>query len=155
MNTRAEIALVAFEKRFNDFLGLCDDLEQRGVWDFDRLGYMSAYFESDLMAVTLQTMSADGVFERCEAEVLSDMFSNTYTTQDLREMYGSLSNVIDDYANGEATEALDELRAIDPALCEEYRRLILDACEVVAAADGVAEGKEREVINRLRYALNS
>jgi tellurite resistance protein len=154
MNTKAEIALKSFVQRFDDFLERCAALEEVGAWDVDRNGLMSAYFESDLMAVTLQIMSADGVFEHAEAEVISGMFGCEYTPSDLRETYRTLGSVINDYTRGEASEALALLRHIDPKLCDEYRQLILGAAEVVSAADGVAEGPERRIIERLRSALN-
>lgn len=155
MNTRAEIALEGFCERFDALLVKCHEAEQSGRWDTERLGMMSAFVESDLMAVVLATMSSDGVFETPEAEVMSRMFDNEYTPQDLRSLYGSLKPVIDDYVDEEATSALDTLRACDPSLCDDYRALILDACEVVSASDGISEGAEMDFIGRLRDALNA
>lgn len=155
MNTKAEIALRGFEQRLDKFLELCAELEDRGVWDIEHDGLMSAYFESDLMAVTLQIMSADGVFEHAEAEVVSSMFDCEYTPADLRETYRSLAPVINDYVRGEATEAIRKLQGIDPALADEYRQLILDAADVVSASDGIAEGAELRLIERIRAALGA
>lgn len=153
MNTRAEIALDDFVAKFDKFLVACSECEQSGKWDVDELGLMSAYFETDLFAVALQIMSADGVFERSEASVLNRMFSTKYTPRELSNMYKSLKPVVDDYCESDAKDALTTLQATDARLCDTYRELILDACAVVSASDGVAEGEERLLIEKLRIAL--
>ena len=148
MNTKAEIALNDFVERFDGFLVDCAEVERSGKWDTRKNGLMAAFFEADLFAVALQ------VFERTEAAVLSRMFSAQYTPKQLRDMYRTLKPVIDDYCDEEAGDALAILNDIDPYLAVRYRELILDACEVVSAADGVAEGEERQLIARLRRALS-
>ncbi len=153
MNTRAEIALEGFCVRLDDFLVACHELEASGKWDIDTHGYMAAYFQSDLFAVLLQIMSADGVFERTEADVLNRMLSSSYTPRELSSMYKSLGPVVDDYCDDEAPDAVELLAKIDEKMCEEYRGLILDACNIVSLADGVAERDERALIEKLRIAL--
>ena len=106
MNSQAEIALRNYMLEFNEFLRLCDELEREGKWNVRKNGYMSAFFQTDLFSVVLETMSADGVFENAEAEVINRMFSSEYTNFELRDMYGSLSSVIDDYCDGEAEDAV-------------------------------------------------
>ncbi len=153
MNTRAEIALENFVSEFDAFLTTCNELESEGRWDVDAYGFMSAYFESDLFAVALQIMSADGVFERAEAEVLDRMFSTEYTPRQLKEAYVSLKPVVDDYCDFDAYDALARLATIDKGLCETYRKLILDACSIVSMSDGVAEGEEQQLIEKLQAVL--
>lgn len=155
MNSQAEIALGNFMQEFDQFLELCDELEQSGEWNVRKQGYMSAFFQTDLFSVVLETMSADGVFENSEAEVVNRMFSSEYTSFDLRDMYGSLSSVIDDYCDGEAEDAVQILSAIDSEAAEQYRHLILSAVDVVSKADGIAEGSERDLIARLEAALQA
>ncbi|MDO4537972.1 MAG: TerB family tellurite resistance protein [Coriobacteriales bacterium] len=153
MNTKAEIALSNFVGRFDAFLIDCSECEIAGKWNVRKNGYMAAYFEADLFAVVLQTMSVDGVFERAEAEVISRMFGTEYDPRELDEMYRTLAPVVDDYCSDEANDALILLGEIDPRMRDEYRDLILDACRVVSEADGVAEGEEIKLLRRLRTAL--
>jgi tellurite resistance protein len=153
MNTKAQIALTSFVSDFDEFIAACSELERMGVWNVEERGLMSAYFETDLFAVVLQTMSADGVFERAEADVLNQMFSTSYTPRELNDMYRSLGSVVDDYCDADAADAVALLSGIDAELCERYRQLIIGACQVVSLADGVAEGDERVLLERLRIAL--
>lgn len=153
MNTKAQIALTSFVSDFDEFIAACSELERMGVWNVEERGLMSAYFETDLFAVVLQTMSADGVFERTEADVLNQMFSTSYTPRELNDMYQSLGSVVDDYCDADAADAVALLSGIDAELCERYRQLMLGACQVVSLADGVAEGDERVLLERLRIAL--
>lgn len=153
MNTKAQIALTSFVSDFDEFIAACSELERMGVWNVEERGLMSAYFETDLFAVVLQTMSADGVFERTEADVLNQMFSTSYTPRELNDMYRSLGSVVDDYCDADAADAVALLSGIDAELCERYRQLMLGACQVVSLADGVAEGDERVLLERLRIAL--
>jgi tellurite resistance protein len=153
MNTKAQIALTSFVSDFDEFIAACSELERMGVWNVEERGLMSAYFETDLFAVVLQTMSADGVFERAEADVLNQMFSTSYTPRELNDMYRSLGSVVDDYCDADAADAVALLSGIDAELCERYRQLMLGACQVVSLADGVAEGDERVLLERLRIAL--
>ena len=153
MNTRAEIALDDFMVKFDEFLIACSELESSGRWDVDKHGPMSAYFETDLFAVVLQIMSADGVFERPETEVLNRMFSAEYTQRELFEIYKSIKPVVDGYCEKQARDAIKILRSVDEGLCDVYRELILDACDIVSASDGVAEDEERFLIAKLRIAL--
>ena len=153
MNTAAEIALDHFVSDFDEFVVECAKVENTGVWDSVEYGPMSAYFETDLFSVVLQAMSADGVFSRPEAEVVNRMFSSSYTPREFNNMYRGLKPVIDDYCDAEAADAVALLSRIDPALCERYRKLILDACEVMAMSDGSEKGAEQRLINRLRTAL--
>jgi tellurite resistance protein len=153
MNTKAQIALTSFVSDFDEFIAACSELERMGVWNVEERGLMSAYFETDLFAVVLQTMSADGVFERTEADVLNQMFSTSYTPRELNDMYRSLGSVVDDYCDADAADAVALLSGIDAELCERYRQLIIGACQVVSLADGVAEGDERVLLERLRIAL--
>jgi hypothetical protein len=61
--------------------------------------------------------------------------------------------VIDDYCDTDAQDALKTLAAVDEGLCDKYRELILEACNVISLSDGVAEKGEVELIERLRAAL--
>lgn len=153
MNTRAEIALESFCNRLDEFLVACSQMEETGKWDVGTYGYAAAYFEADLFAVLLQIMSADGVFERAEAEVLNRMLSSSYTPRELSNMYKSLGPVVDDYCDDEASDAVELLGRIDEKMCEDYRNLILDACDIVSKSDGIAERDERVLIEKLRIAL--
>ena len=153
MNAQAEAALTSFVEKLDDFLVDCSKYEESGAWDVERLGYMSAYFEADLTGVVLQTMSADGRFEHAEAEVFNRMFNTNYTPKMLQEHYRLLKPVVDDYCDTDAQDALKTLGAVDEGLCDKYRELILEACNVVSLSDGVAEKGEVELIERLRAAL--
>ena len=153
MNAQAEAALTSFVEKLDDFLVDCSKYEESGAWDVEKLGYMSAYFEADLTGVVMQTMSMDGRFERAEAEVFNRMFSTNHTPKMLRDNYVLLKPVIDDYCDADAQDALKTLAAVDESLCDKYRELILEACNVVSLSDGVAEKGEVELIERLRAAL--
>lgn len=155
MAATADAALANFLREFDEFVTACSEVEATGRWDVKRRGFMSAYFETDLFAVVLQLMSADGVFRRAEAAVLNSMFGTSYTSRDLRKMYVSLKPVIDDYCDADAADALAVLARVDEGLRDAYRRLILDACEVVSLSDGIAEGEEQALIERLRVALGA
>jgi tellurite resistance protein len=153
MNTKTEIALSHFCEDFDQFLVRCHDLEMSGKWSVSKYGLMSTYFESDLFAVLLQLMSADGVFERAEADVINQMFSTEYSARDLSKFYKSLGPVVNDYVDEEATDAMALLSEIDPELRDDYRKLMLDACNIISMSDGVAEGEERALIEKLTTAL--
>ncbi len=150
---QVEERLNAFVKKLDDFLVSCSEFEESGAWDVDELGFMSAYFEADLTGVVMQIMSADHLFEGAEAEVFNRMFLTDYTSRTLRETYQLLKPVVDDYLDADAQDALETLGAIDPALADTYRELILDACEIVSLSDGVAEGEETELIEQLKEVL--
>ena len=153
MNTKAEIALKQFDKDLNAFLIACNDLEELGTWNVRKRGPMATYFEADLFTVALQVMSADGVFERAEAEVLNAMFSTSYTPRELSQMYHSSNPVIDDYFSKTSQDALGMLSGLDANLADAYRGLLLDACEIISLSDGVAEKSERELIAQLQEVL--
>lgn len=153
MNTKADIALADFVQNLDDFLIACDSLEQSGAWDVKKLGPAAAYFEADLFGLVLQVMSADGVFEHAEAEVLNTMFSSSYTPRQLSEMYKSLKPTISRYTDKDADDALDFLGKIDSELRDNYRDLLLEACRIVSLSDGVAEKSERMLIAKVREAL--
>jgi tellurite resistance protein len=153
MNTKAEMALNDFVAKYDAFIMKCAEFEASGQWNVEKRGMMSAYFETDIFAVALQIMSADGVFERAEAEVINKMFSTEYTPRELNAIYNSAKSVIDDYCDSDANDALIVLYRLDEGMCEDYRELIMEACNVVSLSDGVAEGKERAIISRLRRAL--
>lgn len=154
MNTKADIALTEFNKKYNEFLIACNDLEELGEWNIGELGLASAYFEADLFNVVLQVMSADGVFERSEAEVLNSMFSTHYTPRQLSQMYHSAKPVVEDYVSDDADDALALLAHINPVMRDRYRELLLEACRIVSMSDGVAEKSERMLIAQLREALS-
>ena len=154
MNTKAEMALNDFVAKYDAFIMRCAEFEASGQWDVEKRGVMSAYFETDIFAVALQIMSADGVFEHAEAEVINKMFSTEYTPRELDSIYKSAKSVIDDYCDSDANDALRVLSRLDADMCEDYRELIMEACNVVSLSDGVAEGKERAIINRLKKALS-
>lgn len=153
MNSRSELALKDFDQKLNTFLVACNELERLGTWNVRKRGPMVTYFEADLFNVALQVMFADGVFERSEAEVLNAMFSTAYTPRQLSQMYHSSNPVVEDYVNEDSQDALTILRNVDPQLAEDYRDLLLDACEVFSMSDGVAEKSERMLIAQLREAL--
>ena len=153
MNAQAEAALASFVEKLDDFLVGCSKYEESGAWDVEKLGYMSAYFESDLTGVVMQVMSADGYFGRAETEVFNRMFGTNYTPKMLREHYRLLRPVIDDHCDTGAQDALKTLAEVDEGLSDTYRELILEACDVVSLSDGVAENDEVELIERLRDAL--
>ena len=153
MNAQAEAALNSFIEKLDAFLVDCARYEESGAWDTAELGYMSAYFEADLTGVVMQTMRMDGIFKRAEAEVFNRMFNTNYTPKMLRDNYRLLKPVIDDYCDVDARDALSTLAKVDENLCDKYRELILEACNVVSLSDGVAEHGEIELIERLRAAL--
>lgn len=153
MNTQAELALRDFSEDFNAFLGSCNVLEESGAWDDLTLGPAAAYFEADLFNVMLQVMSADGVFERAEAEVLNAMFGTQYRPRQLSEIYHSTKPVVEDYLSGNDDDAISKLAKIDPNLAERYRSLLLEACRIVSLSDGETERSERMLIAQLREAL--
>ncbi|MBR3318161.1 MAG: TerB family tellurite resistance protein [Atopobiaceae bacterium] len=153
MNSKAEVALDQFIQDFDAFLVKCSEFELSGTWNVKQRGFMSAYFEADLLAVALHIMSVDGVFERAEAEVLNRMFQTNYTSRDLRNMYVSLKPVVDDYCDAEAADAVTLLSELSAELSEQYKQLILEACRIISLSDGVAEGEETELIEKLRAAL--
>lgn len=154
MNTKADIALTEFKQKYNEFLIACNDLEELGEWNIGELGLASAYFEADLFNVVLQVMSADGVFERSEAEVLNAMFSTRYTPRQLSQMYHAAKPVVEDYVSDDADDALVVLARVNPVMCDRYRDLLLEACRIVSLSDGVAEKSERMLIAQLREALS-
>ena len=153
MTAEANLELEAFLKKFDSFLIACSEFEESGKWDIEKMGLMSAYFEADLTGVVLQTMSVDGSFDQAEADVYNRMFSTGCTPDELRETYRLLEPVVDDYCDAEAPDAIATLSELDPGLCESYRDLILRACAVVSSSDGIAEGKEIELIEKLKAAL--
>ena len=152
MNSRASIELDNFAEKLEAFYASCEELEGSGAWDVDELGPMCGYFEADLFAVTLQVMRADGVFEHAEAEVLNAMFGTDYTPRQLGQLYRDAEPLAHVYV-GEEPDALTVLGRIDPALRDEYRDLLLEACRIVSLSDGVAEKSERMLIAALREAL--
>lgn len=154
MDTKAEMALASFETNLNEFLIACSELEESNAWPTQDFGPMGAYFEADLFAVTLQVMSADGVFERVEAEVLNRMFGTSYTPRELSAIFRSTKPTAMDYCNEDAEDALTVLGGVDAALTERYRNLLLEACRIVSLSDGVAEKAERMLIAQLREALS-
>ena len=154
MNTQAEIALVDFKKDYEAFLVACNDLEESGRWDAGELGPAAAYFEADAFGAILQVMSADGVFEHAEAEVLNAMFDTQYSPRQLSDMYHSLKPTLRAYLNEESDDALTLLKGLDADLAETYRNLLLEACRIVSLSDGVAEKGERMLIAQLREALS-
>lgn len=153
MNSQAEIALDDFQKDFEAFIVSCNELEESDRWDVDELGPTAAYFESDLFGAVLQVMSADGVFERPEAEVLNAMFDTSYTPRQLSDLYHSLGPVLKAYLSDDSDDALTILSNVDPSLAESYRSLLLEACRIVSLSDGVAEKSERMLIAQLREVL--
>lgn len=154
MNSQAEIALADFTKDYEAFLIACGDLEDSGRWNASELGPAAAYFEADAFGAILQVMSADGVFERAEAEVLNAMFGTQYTPRELSGMYHSLNPTLRAYLNEESDDAITLLAGIDADLAESYRNLLLEACRIVSLSDGVAEKSERMLIAQLREALS-
>jgi len=155
MNAQTQAELDHFVTRLDAFLVRCSEFEKSGKWNTNRLGFMSAYFETDLFAVALQIMSADGRFERAEAEVFNAMFQTSYTPKQLWETYHSVDSVVDGYIDTNVSSALTRLKRVDRDLAEEYRQLILGVCQVVSLADGVAEGEEVKIIDSLRAALEA
>lgn len=153
MNTQVSIAMADFERDYDAFLMACGDLEESGRWDVSELGPAAAYFEADAFGAVLQVMSADGVFERPEAEVLNAMFGTSYTPRQLSGLYHSLGPAARAYINESSDDALTLLRGIDPDLAQSYRNLLLEACRIVSLSDGVAEKSERMLIAALREAL--
>jgi uncharacterized tellurite resistance protein B-like protein len=154
MNTQAEIALVDFRKDYEAFLVACNELEESGRWNTAEFGPAAAYFESDAFGAILQVMSADGVFERSEAEVLNAIFDTNYKARDLSRMYHSTEPTLQAYLDEDADDALTLLNGIDSKLAESYRKLLLEACRIVSLSDGVAEKSERMLIAQLREALS-
>ncbi len=153
MNTQAEIALADFKKDYEAFLLSCNELEESGRWDVDELGPAAAYFEADVFAATMQVMSADGVFELPEAEVVNAMFDTQYSPRQLSNMQRSLSPALKAYLSEDSDDALTLLKGIDSDLAETYRKLLLEACRIVSLSDGVAEKNERMLIAQLREML--
>ncbi|MBR3312509.1 MAG: TerB family tellurite resistance protein [Atopobiaceae bacterium] len=153
MNTKADIELKHFSQDREAFFFACDKLENSGQWDLGAFGPMAVYFEADLFAVALQVMSIDGVFETPEAEVLNAMFDTSYTPRELGELYESAAPVATAYAKEDEESALTLLAQIDPAVRDQYRDLLLKACDVIAVSDGEAEKSERMLIAALREAL--
>jgi tellurite resistance protein len=98
-------------------------------------------------------MSADGVFEHAEAEVLNAMFGTQYSPRELSNMYHSLKPTLEAYLNEDSDDALTLLKNIDSTLAESYRDLLLEACRIVSMSDGVAEKAERMLIAQLREAI--
>jgi tellurite resistance protein len=153
MNTQANLALDDFGKEYEAFLIACNELEESDRWDANELGPASAYFESDAFGAILQVMSADGVFEHAEAEVLNAMFGTQYSPRELSNMYHSLKPTLEAYLNEDSDDALTLLKNIDSTLAESYRDLLLEACRIVSMSDGVAEKAERMLIAQLREAI--
>ena len=153
MDTQAEIALADFKKDYEAFLVACSNLEESGRWDVSKLGPAAAYFEADAFAATMQIMSADGVFERPEAEVLNAMFDTEYTPRQLSDMHHSLGPTLKAYLSEDSDDAITLLKGIDADLSESYRKLLLEACRIVSLSDGVAEKSERVLIAQLQEML--
>lgn len=153
MNTQAEIALVDFRKDYEAFLLACNELEESGRWNTAELGPASIYFESDAFGAILQVMSADGVFERSETEVVNAIFDTNYKARELSGMYHASEPTLQAYLNEDSDDALTLLSGIDAKLAESYRNLLLEACRIVSLSDGVAEKGERMLIAQLREAL--
>lgn len=154
MNSKAEIALANFRQDYDAFIIACSELDESDAWDADELGPAATYFESDVFGVILQVMSADGVFEHSEAEVLNALFDTAYTPRELNAMYHSIGPVLKNYLNDDSDDALTMLQDINPKMAEDYRSLLLEASRIVSLSDGVDEKSERMLIAQFREALS-
>ena len=116
MNAAREKLVEDFRSLWDDFCVRCEAAEAAGKWNVEEDGMMEVFFESDLMSVLLDAVSSDGVFGDDEAEVFSQMMDEKFTPHDLSEMYREVSDVVEDFTDGEAQDAVPRLAAIDATL---------------------------------------
>ena len=153
MNAAREKLVEDFRSLWGDFCVRCEAAEAAGKWNVEEDGMMEVFFESDLMSVLLDAVSSDGVFGDDEAEVFSQMMDEKFTPHDLSEMYREVSDVVEDFTDGEAQDAVPRLAAIDATLVDDYRQALLLACAILEQADGKVDASESELADRLRTAL--
>ena len=142
----------AFKLQYEQLLTACDTLEEEKKWDKEALGEMEGYFFTDIMGVILHLISADGQFTDQEAAFVNDAFGFRFTAAELAEIYRVQGDDIDRFFRKDVPEGCRKMQAISPELTEYYIDLLLKACELAAASDGVVK-VEKDRIETLKNAL--
>lgn len=145
-------AYKAFRMQTDLFLTACEELESDEVWTELRIP-MDTALKTDLFGITLHLMSADGALEEKEVALFNELFGTSYLPEELEGLCQGLMPVLDTYLAGDESTALAKLDAADEVLAGMYRRILLQACTLMAQSDGYEEWAEVALIERLREML--
>ena len=139
-----------FKLQYEKFIHGCDDLEQNREWDTRADGEMEAYYLNDIMCAIVLLVSADGEFSEKEAGYINDMFGFSYTPPELKEMYRTNGADIRNMLGNGIPAGYRKMKAVNPKLAEYYRDLVLQACDIIAASDGMIHPAEEKEIGLIR-----
>lgn len=135
----------AFILQYEKFVTGCEALEAEKKWDAAELGSMEAYYLNDVMSVILHLISADGQFSEQEARFVADTFGFQYTPAELADLYRIQGEDIDRFFREDVPEGYRKIKGLNSSLAEHYKALLLQACELAAASDGVVAVEVRQI----------
>ena len=139
-----------FKYQYEKFLNGCDALEDKKDWDVSVNGDMETYYFNDIMCVIVLLISADGKFAGGEAKYINDIFGFSYTPEELRELYRTNGEDIQNMLEAEVPAGYRRMKLINSKLAEHYRQLIFLICDIIAESDGYIQDAELKQIERVK-----
>ena len=137
-----------FASKLDSFTSACEEQES---WDSEKYGNMADFYVQSLMSTMLRVIASDGNISRKEAEFFNVCFDADLTAAQLDKMYDDSEDILsgDDY-DSQLREDFDLLKAVSPALADDYRDIWLTACEILIASDGQLLPQEMEDAKHLK-----
>ena len=142
-----------FKFQFEKFLIGCDSIEEIAFWDVEENGEMDAFYSAELTSIVVRLIVADGNVTQKEVDYLNDIFGFEYTVNQLSEVYENSKDAINKIFDCCANCGLNFMRSINEKLADAYRDLILMACDIVIASDGVVLSCEVDLANKLKEKI--
>ena len=147
------------KKNYEQFVDECNAFEEEGIWNVDEYGEMESWIANDILCAVIRLVAADGKFTKEEVDFINDAFGDTslglnYSIEELKGVYNNCLDKIDNLYEESIPETVKMLSAINNDIVEEYRKLLMQICAIVADCDDkIAEGEKKEVM-RLMEVLN-
>lgn len=140
----------SFKFKFEKFLTGCDAIEELEQWDKEENGEMDAFYANDLVSIVLRLIAADGNFAEQETEYINNIFGFDYSTEELKEIYRTCAEGIESIFDSEFQSGFTYLKSINEKLAAAYKELIDLICDIVIASDGVIDGAETQLAQKIK-----
>lgn len=131
-----------FKAAYELFINSCDSMEESELWDVKQYGEMETFYTNDLTSAALQLIAIDGEITETEVEYINATFGFKYTLSDIKKVYESCAESIEEYLDESFENGISIMRKINSKLADMYKELVVMICKIVIYGDRVVTHEE-------------
>lgn len=151
---KIEALTESFRTRLDSFMIGCDSLEEIDLWDKETYGEMDAYYLNEFISTILRLVAADNNISEDEVDYLNDYFGFEYSLEELQFTYDNCRDEISEAFTERLAEDYRRIQSANSDLAEEFKKLLLTICDVLAESDGAITDEERNELEMIVNAFN-